>query len=287
MHDPNPSTAARTRQVSAPFVEIADGHRLFVRDWGTGKPVVLLAGWAMDSRLWGGTMAALNDAGLRTVAYDRRGHGRSTDPGRIDYDLLADDLKAVLDALDLTDVTLVAHSGASGEAIRYVSRHGAGRIARIVLIGATGPRMMAPGGVTAEMLAATTAQLRDDPFAWVEANGRPFAPQADARTIDWLGMMVVDTSRRIMIDFQHVIAEADLTAEAAALTVPVTILHGELDVSAPIDLTARRYAMIIPDVDMIVYEGVAHGPMVTDPARLAADIVARARMGRTCRLVAA
>src|SRR5690606_36758825 len=104
----------RSHSMTRPFVTIADEHRLFVRDWGEGPAVVLLAGWAMDSRIWGETMVALNAAGLRTVAYDRRGHGRSTDPGRIAYDLLADDLAAVLDALELEGVTLVAHSGARG-----------------------------------------------------------------------------------------------------------------------------------------------------------------------------
>lgn len=131
------------RGVTPPFVEIAGGHQLFVRDWGAGPPVLLLAGWAMDSRIWGETMMALNGHGLRTIAYDRRGHGRSTDPGTTDYDSLADDLCAVLDTLDLQNVTLVCHSGAGGEAIRYVSRHGEARLARIVLVGATGPRMLA------------------------------------------------------------------------------------------------------------------------------------------------
>ena len=130
---PRPQTPA--------WIGIGGGHGLFVRDWGEGPPVVLLSSWAMDSTLWGQTMAMLNDHGLRTIAYDRRGHGRSTDPGGMDYDTLADDLQAVLSQLDLKGVTLVAHSGAGGEAIRYVSRHGAARLRRLVLVGATGPCM--------------------------------------------------------------------------------------------------------------------------------------------------
>ena len=113
--------------MSAPFIAIADGHQQFVRDWGEGPSVVLLAPWAMDSRLWADVMTRLNADGLRTIAFDRRGHGRSTDPGRIDHDLLADDLAAVLDTLDLREVTLVAHSAAAGEAIHYASRHGTRR----------------------------------------------------------------------------------------------------------------------------------------------------------------
>lgn len=263
--------------MSPPFVEVGDGHQAFVRDWGAGAPVVLLAGWAMDSRLWGETMVTLNARGLRTVAPDRRGHGRSTDPGRIDYDLLADDLAAVLDTLDLTEVTLVAHSGAAGEALRYVTRHGTGRLARLVLVGAVGPRMLAgegnPDGLPRERFERVIDQLAGDLSGWIDVNAEPFAPGASRRVQDWLGAMVLDASRRMVVDFQRVIAEADLTTEAAALRLPATIIHGDLDVSAPLALTGRRYAELIPDAELVVYEGVTHGVMVTHAQRLAEEIV--------------
>ena len=268
--------------VSPPFVEIGDGHRLFVRDWGAGPPVLLLAGWAMDSRIWAEVMVALNAQGARTIAYDRRGHGRSTDPGRIDYDCLADDLAAVLDALDLTEATLVCHSGAAGEAIRYVTRHGARRLRRIVFVGATGPKMMAtaddPLGATAAMAAALQKQLSNDLAGWIDENVGPFAPGVSARMADWMGAMALDCSRRIAVDFQRVILAADLREEAASLPVPVTLVHGDQDVSAPIELTARRYAALIPDAELLIYEGAAHGLLVTHAQRLAADIAERIRL---------
>jgi len=174
--------------MSAPFIGIADGHRLFVRDWGEGPPVVLLAPWAMDSRLWADVMTKLNAGDLRTVAYDRRGHGRSTDPGRIDHDLLADDLAAVLDGLDLTGVTLVAHSSAASEAIRYATRHGTCRIARLVLVAPMGPRMLAgedsPNGVPREGIEAVLDQQAHDLPGWIDANAEPFAPGASRRMQD-------------------------------------------------------------------------------------------------------
>jgi non-heme chloroperoxidase len=132
-----------TERTSQAHVEIGNGHHLFLRDWGEGPPVLLLAGWGMDSRLWGDVMLGLNARGLRTIAYDRRGHGRSTDPGVVNYDLLADDLATVLAALDLYDVTIIAHSGAGGEALRYLARHRDARVVKLVLVGAAGPRMMA------------------------------------------------------------------------------------------------------------------------------------------------
>src|SRR6202008_4753683 len=110
-------SAAGTR--AGPYIENRDGAQLFYRDWGTGAPLVFLSGWALTSECWAYQMAPLCDSGLRCIAYDRRGHGRSSDPGRaFDYDTLADDLGAVLEALDLQNVTLVAHSMAGGEAVR-------------------------------------------------------------------------------------------------------------------------------------------------------------------------
>lgn len=263
--------------MSPPFVEVGDGHRVFVRDWGAGPPVVLLAGWALDSRLWGETMVALNARGLRTVAPDRRSHGRSTDPGQVDYDLLADDLASVLDAFCLTEVTLVAHSGAAGEAIRYVTRHGPGRLARMVLVGLVGPRMLtderSSDRASTDALETVLDQLAGDLPGWIDVNAEPFAPGTSRRTQDWLGAMVLEASRRMVVDFQRVIAEADLRAEAAALRLPVTVVHGDLDVSAPLDLTGRRYAGLIPAAELVVYQGAAHGLMVTHAQRLAREIL--------------
>ncbi len=265
--------------MSAPFIEIEDGHRLFVRDWGCGSPIVLLAGWGMDSRIWGEVMVALNARGLRTIAYDRRGHGRSTDPGRADYEALADDLARVLTALDLRGVTLVAHSGAAGEAIRYLARQGCDRIASLVLVGATGPRMMADGegrpGLTPEIAAGMQARLTADLPGWIEENIEPFAPGHRGALGAWMSSMVQDTSRRILLDFQNAIFSADFRRDAANLVLPVTLIHGDRDASAPIDLTARAYARSIPNAELVVYGGAAHGLMVTHAARLAADIAER------------
>jgi len=267
------------QQSRHPFVDIGAGHRLFLRDWGCGRPVLFLAGWAMDSSVWSAPMAALNAAGVRTIAYDRRGHGRSTDPGAIDYDLLADDLAAVIQTLDLRDLTIVAHSGAAGEAIRYVTRHGDARLARLILVGPAGPCMIAgpdnPHGLPPEAISAVLSQLSDDLPGWIDANVEPFAPGAARRTLDWLAGLVLQTSRRLVLDFQKVIAEADLRTEAAALKVPVTVIHGTQDASAPLEITGQRYREIIPGAELVVYEGAAHGVMITHAARLAGDIATR------------
>jgi non-heme chloroperoxidase len=109
-------SARGSARVVGPFIETRDGTQLFYRDWGSGAPLVFLSGWALTSDCWGYQMGPLSDSGLRCVAYDRRGHGRSSDPGRgFDYDTLADDLAALLARLDIRDATLVAHSMGGGE----------------------------------------------------------------------------------------------------------------------------------------------------------------------------
>lgn len=260
-----------------PYIDIGEGHRLFVRDWGGGPPVIMMAGWGMDSRLWGEVMLALNAAGLRTIAYDRRSHGQSTDVGPMDYDTLADDLSRLLETLDLRDATLVCHSGAGGEAIRYVTRHGPDRLARIVLAGATGPIPLPlhdPDGRARAAAEAMIDRIAFDLPAWLAESLKPFAPQADDRLLEWAAQMVLDTPRRALVDFQRAIVNADLTEEAANLSLPVTIIHGDQDVSAPFAATANCYAELIEQADLILYEGAAHGLMLTHAARLAADIAA-------------
>jgi non-heme chloroperoxidase len=123
-----------------PFIDTRDRTRLFYTEGGTGSPVVLVASAWLSSRMWELQMADLVDRGLRCIAYDRRGHGRSDWPWNgCDYDTLADDLAALLEHLDLRDATLVGHSTGGGEVIRYVTRHGAHRVRRIALVSATAP----------------------------------------------------------------------------------------------------------------------------------------------------
>lgn len=265
--------------VEQEFVKISERHALFVRDWGSGPPIVLLAGWAMPSDLWGPVMVMLSDCGFRTVAYDRRGHGRSSDPGTVDYDDLADDLAAVLEARDLRGCTVVAHSGAAGEVIRYVTRHGAARLHRIVLVGAQGPCLLQsddnPDGIPREAFETLLLQLKEDLPGWIDDNIDAFVPGASQGTRTWVSEMILGCSRRIAIDLQRAIAEADLRLEAQRLDLPVTVIHGDLDASCPIDMTGRRYAKLIAGASFIIYEGAAHGLMLTHPRRLADDIVAQ------------
>lgn len=261
------------------FVRTADGVDLFVRAWGDGLPVVLLAGWGLTSSVWGPVMLRLAEAGHRVIAYDRRGHGRSTEAGRLGYDALADDLARVLDARRVRDATIVAHSGGGGEAVRCITRHGAGRIARLLLLAPSLPFPMRtadnPEGADPAMLEAQRQAFLDDLPRWLAENGRPFvSPDAPQEVIAWLSAMVLSCSLKALLDFQRIISESDFRPELARLVLPTAIIHGDRDVSAPLDLCGRRTAAIVPGAALTVYEGAAHGLMVTHADRLAGDIAA-------------
>jgi pimeloyl-ACP methyl ester carboxylesterase len=155
----------------------ADGTGLFHHDWGTGHPVVFVAGWTLCADFWEYQMAPLSSRGMRCVGYDRRGHGRSAcTGGGYDFDTLADDLAAVIDGLDLRAATLVGHSMGAAEIVRYLSRHGARRVARVLLVAPTTPFLLKTAdntdGIDASLFARVRADLTRDRPRWL-AEGAP------------------------------------------------------------------------------------------------------------------
>jgi non-heme chloroperoxidase len=273
------SKAKATVRADGPYIETRDGTQLFYRDWGSGAPVVFISGWALTSDTWGYQMAPLSESGVRCIAYDRRGHGRSSDPGRgFDYDTLADDLAAVLEALDLKNVTLVAHSMAGGEAVRYLSRHGSKRVARVALIGATLPFLTKtadnPDGIDPAVFenARRNVILRDFPKA-LRDNMRPFvvAETSDA-LVDWVAGHMLRCSMKALVECNRALTATDFRAELARLSVPTLIIHGDRDVSAPLAITGRKTAALVPHAIVKIYEGAPHGLFLTHIERFNRDL---------------
>ena len=199
-------------------------------------------------------MVHLAANGFRCVAYDRRGHGRSTDPGRgYDFDTLADDLAAVLERLDLRDVTLVGHSMGCAEITRYLTRHGSSRVARIALVSVSLPFVMKtvdnPDGVDKSALdAQRTSWARGDFPKWLGENARPFfVPETSQQMVDWGIRLCLQASMQALLECNRIDVEVDFRPELPAIRVPTMIVHGDKDVSAPLDFTARRVAKLIPE----------------------------------------
>jgi len=264
-------------------IATADGVHLFYRDWPGRQTqagtVLFIGGWSMASSSWGYQMMALQQRGLRCIAFDRRGHGRSSDPGvGYDFDTLAGDIAAVIDALDLRKVTLVGHSMGCNEIVRYLSRFGSAHVDRIALLGPMTPGVTLtpskPGGVAPSLLEQfrSLQLLRDYPL-WIEENIEAFVPGANATTRAWLAAMALDTSLQALHDCHAAVQGADMADELRAIDVPVLIVAGDRDVSAPLDLTARRSAALIPDVRLHVIEGAAHGMFVTHVEQVNADLL--------------
>jgi pimeloyl-ACP methyl ester carboxylesterase len=278
---------AKGKVQSGSVIRTRDGVELYYRDWGTGRPVVFLAGWTLTSEMWAYQMQPLSEQGLRCIAYDRRGHGRSSDPGRgYDIDTLADDLAAVLDALDLRDVTLVGHSMASGELTRYLSRHGAGRIARLVFLAPMTPFLLKtpdnPDGIDGSYFEQVRNQhfLRDFP-GWIADNARPFVvAETSVSMMEWLMNQMRACSMKAVIDCNRMMVSTDFRPELARIRLPTLVIHGDKDASAPLELTGRKTARLIPGARLEVYEGAPHGLFVTHLERLNGDLLAFAKGGR-------
>jgi non-heme chloroperoxidase len=184
-----------------PYLQTADHTLLFYKDWGKGRPVLFVHSWAVNSDLWQYQMIHLSQRGFRCVAYDQRGCGRSTDPGRgYDFDTLADDLATVVELLDLRDVTLVGHSLGCKEIVRYLSRHGSSRVARVVLVSPGAPLTMKssenPNGVDDRALQQLHDAWTTDFPKWLAENARPFFTRR-LRTRWWSGACACACSRRL------------------------------------------------------------------------------------------
>jgi non-heme chloroperoxidase len=273
----------RAPHIAAPgFIRTADGVDLFYRDWDQpgAEPVLFVGGWSLPSDAWNYQMLALHDQGLRVIAFDRRGHGRSSDPGRgYDVDTLAGDIAAVIDALDLHGVTLVGHSMGCNEIVRYLSRHGSARVRRVALLGTMTPVVKRlpdnPDGFDPALFDYFRNELLGKDFPqWLDDNTPPFlTPETSPAIAGWLRQLALGTSALALRECNRAVTEADFRAELPGITVPVLLIAGDLDVSAPLELTARRTAALLPDVRLKVYHGAPHGMFVTHMGRVNGDLI--------------
>lgn len=263
-----------------PFIETTDGTQLFYREAGVGKTVaVFVHGNGATSQAWQYQMGFLADHNVRCIAFDRRGHGRSSDPGRgFDYDTFADDLATALAQLDLTNLILIGHSMGAGEVVRYLSRHGSARVARIALVSPTTPLVMKtadnPNGVDKAVLDQLPPKLYSDFPKWAAENARTFlGKDASEETAQWRLRLADQCSLKAIVDSYRAVTETDFRLELPRIKVPTLIIHGDADQSAHIDSTARKTAALIPGCRLKVYPGAPHMLIWTDIDRLNRDLL--------------
>jgi len=262
-----------------------DGTEIYYKDWGTGQPVVFSHGWPLTADAFEDQMFYLAQRGYRCIAADRRGHGRSSQPWQgNDLDTYADDLAAVVKALGLTNVIHVGHSTGGGEVARYIGRHGTGRVAKAVLIGAIPPLMLKtaanPGGLPMEVFDGIRAGvLADRSQFWKDLSlpfygyNRPGAKVSQGvRDAFWMqGMMAGFPASYFCI---KAFSETDLTEDLKKMDVPTLVIHGDDDQIVPIADSALLSAKIIRNATLKVYEGASHGLCTTSKDRVSEDILA-------------
>jgi non-heme chloroperoxidase len=261
-----------------------DGTAIYYKDWGEGPAVAFSHGWPLNADAWDGQMLFLAQNGFRAIAHDRRGHGRSSQPSSgNDMDTYADDLAAVIEALDLHDVTLVGHSTGGGEVARYIGRHGTARVAKAVLIAAVPPLLLKtaanPEGVPIEVfdglragLAGDRAQFYQDFAIQFYGANRPGAKVSQGVLHQfWTWSM-----QSGLLNAYHCIkafSETDFTDDLKQIDVPTLVLHGEDDQIVPVKNSAMKSARLIKGAKDVYYPGAPHGITATHQDQVNAELL--------------
>lgn len=269
-----------------PYITTDPMVRLFYKDWhapaSSSRPnthtALFLHTWALNSDIWQYQMNYLCGFGMRTLAYDRRGHGRSSYPGfSYGYDALARDLATFMEQLELRDVVLVGHSMAGGEIVRYLSTYGDARVSRIVLVAPSLPFALKtddnPTGVPrTEVLAAREAIAHDFPQYARSIARKFFGPNVTDSTVDWAVRMCDLSSLPALVGTQIADTETDFRAELPLIKKPTLIIHGDSDELAPLAITSERVRQMISGSRLRVYKDGPHGLMISHVDQLNRDL---------------
>jgi len=286
MHDKAQShVSSQPGAAAGDRITTRDGTRIYFKDWGAGQPVVFSHGWPLTADAWDAQMLFLGQHGFRVIAHDRRGHGRSSQPWNgNDMDTYADDLAALVEALDLQDAVHVGHSTGGGEVARYIGRHGTSRAAKAVLIGAVPPLMLKtpanPAGLPIEAFDAIRAGVAADRSQFFKDLTTPFyganRPGANVsqgmRDAFWAQGM--QAGQKSAYDCIKAFSETDFTEDLKRFDVPTLILHGDGDQIVPIGASALASAKLVKGATLKVYPGLPHGMCTTHADQINTDLLA-------------
>ena len=267
------------------YVTANDGAEIFYKDWGVGRPIVFSHGWPLNSDSWEAQMLFLAERGFRCIAHDRRGHGRSTQTwDGNEMDTYADDLAAVVEALDLYDATLVGFSTGGGEVARYLGRHGSDRVVQLALVAAVPPLMVQrddnPAGVPIEVFDGLRAgsladrsqlyrDLADGPFFGHDRAGA--AVSQGIRDAFW--RQGLQSGHRNAYESIRAFSETDFRGDLRTVDVPTLVVHGDDDQVVPFAVGGQASAAMIAGAELVVYEGAPHGITDTHKEQLAGTLL--------------
>ncbi len=284
-----PATAMQNKPIAKTesTITTSDGVRLYYKDWGPrdGQVVAFSHGWPLNSDSWESQMIFLASKGYRVVAHDRRGHGRSSQPWEgNDMDHYADDLSAVIEALDLKNVTLVGFSTGGGEVARYIGRHGTSRVSKAVLVSAVPPLMLKtpdnPGGLPLEVFdGMRKASLENRSQLYLDIASGPFfgfnrpGAKPSQGLIQSFWVQGMQAGHKNTYDSIAAFSATDFRADLKRFDVPTLVVHGGDDQIVPIDTSGRASAKLIKNAKLIVYPDAPHGLTDTHKDRLNQDLL--------------
>jgi non-heme chloroperoxidase len=275
-----------------PYIKTRDGTDLYVKDWGSGRPVVLIHGWPLSADSWDAQAMALADAGFRAIAYDRRGFGRSAQPWTgYDYDTLSDDLADVMKETGAdSDATIVGFSMGGGEVARYMSRHEGKGVIAAGLISSVVPYMLKtednPNGVPAEVLQGIGDGIKEDRFGFWTGFFKDFfgvgmiSSPISEETLDWAWRTTMQAGLKPILQCAQSFGHTDFRGDLPAFRVPTLVVHGTADKTVPIDATGRAAAKGIAGAQLVEYDGAPHGLTVTESDRFTNDLLTFLGRGR-------
>ena len=266
------------------YVTTADKTKLYVKDWGAGRPIILLHGWPLSADSWDDQAMAIADAGFRVIAYDRRGFGRSSQPwSGYDYNTLSDDLAAVMEETDAQDAVLVGFSMGGGEVARYMSRHGGKGVSKAVLISSVVPYMMKtkdnPEGTEQAVFEGMAKSMNEDRAKFFASFFKDFygvgivSHPTSQQVVDWSCSVAMQASLKATLECAKSFTSTDFRPDLAAFKVPTLVIHGTDDKTVPIDAGGRAAAVAIANATLIEYDGAAHGILATHKDQVSRDLL--------------
>ncbi len=266
------------------YITTSDDTRLYLKDWGAGRPVILMHGWPLSADSWDDQAMALADAGYRAIAYDRRGFGRSSQPwSGYDYDTLSDDLAAVIEQTGAQDAVLVGFSMGGGEVARYMSRHGGKSVSQAVLVSSVVPFMLKtddnPDGTEQQVFEGMAQGIKADRAAFFAeffnnffGVGGPTSSVSPA-LLEATRQVAMQASLKATLACIQSFGTTDFRPDLPAFGVPTLVIHGTADKIVPMEISGRIAARGIAQSTLIEYEGAPHGLLVTEKDRLTQDLL--------------
>ncbi len=266
-------------------IKVKDGTEIYYKDWGAGKPLFFHHGWPLSSDEWDSQMMFFLEKGFRVIAHDRRGHGRSSQPSDgHEMDTYAADVAELTRALDLKDAIHIGHSTGGGEVIRYVAKHGKGRVSKAVLIGSVTPTMAQtennPEGIPMSVFdeirkgtATDRAQYFQDFIPAFYGYNREGAKISQGIQDNWWRQAMMG-GIKAQYDCIKAFSETDFTEDLKSVDIPVLILHGEDDQIVPLEISAAKAVKLLKNGKLISYPGFPHGMPMTEAETINKDLLA-------------